>query len=77
MLGHGQVDTMSRPGQIRSNFKVCISEKNWSLSDFVFYSEFSGAIFIPVGGLQPPQNGFKKMVYAILIVFWTIWVSIS
>ena len=24
---------------------------------------------------NPLKNGFKKLVYAILIVFWTIWVS--
>ena len=75
MIGHGQVDTMSRSGQNRSNFKGGISETNWCLSDSVFYFELIDAVFIPVDGLQPPQKWVKKLVYAILIVFWTILVS--
>ena len=76
MLGHGQVDTRSRSGQNRSNFNVGISEKNWCLSDSVFfYSEFIGAIFISVGGPHNLQKWIKQLVYTILVVFWTIWVS--
>ena len=54
MLGHSQVDTRSRSGQIKSICKVGISDKKWCLSDSVSDYEFIGAIFIPVGGPQPP-----------------------
>ena len=60
MIGHGQVDTMSRSGQHRSNFKVGISEKNGGY-DSVFYSELIGTTFVPVGGLQPPHKWIQEI----------------
>ena len=61
MIGHGQVDTMSRPGQNRSNFLVGISEKNWCLSDSVFYSELIGNILTPVDGQKRHQKWIQKI----------------
>ena len=62
MLGHGQADTRSRSGQNRSYFKFGISgEKIVPIWFSFFYSEFIGAIFIPVGGLQPPQKRIQKI----------------
>ena len=68
MLGHGQVDTRSRSGQNKSNFQACSSEKMVPIW-FSFYYEFIDAICIHVGGLQPPKNGFKKLAYAISVLF--------
>ena len=60
MLGHGQVDN-SRSGENRSNFNVGILDKNWCLADSVFDYEFIDAMFILVGGPQPPlKNGLKN-----------------
>ena len=52
---------MSRSGQNRSNSKVGSSDKNWCHLIPFFYSEFIGAIFIPVGGLQSSQNWIREI----------------
>ena len=46
-------------GQVRSKgqiLKLVFQRKKWCISDSVFYSEFVGATFISVGGVQPPQT---------------------
>ena len=68
MIGHSQVDTMSRSGQNRSNFKVGILDKKMVPIWLRFYSEFIGGIFSPVGGVQPlppPKKKRSTMVYAV------------
>ena len=56
-------------GRNRSQFEVGISESNSCPSASVFYYEFIDSTFVPVGGLQPPNNSVLKIVYAVLVVF--------
>ena len=81
MLGHGQVDTRSMSGQNRSNFQVGILDKNWYLFDSSFFILSSLVLFLflwcYLGGLQHPKNAFKKLVYAIIVVFGQCGYQIS
>ena len=74
MLGHGQVNTSSRSSQNRSKFEAGAQSKIgvYLLGCFILSSL---VVFLPCRWSTTPKNAFNKLVYAVLVVFLTIWVS--